>query len=159
MKKSLSVFVLVISSAFVYSQSAYSGSEASSSKFDAVYSSYNSNRDYHSEGIEFAHLRIENSFCNKNLSDIEDLLSSVVTMRLDDKVYLNIANIEAMDLLNKYFTEKENVIFRFTTGNSGKMVYKVNGEKNKSYVDLGFLGSKIKTINISNNPSATAFIR
>ncbi len=103
----------------------------------------------------------ENAFTNKNVDQIDAFLTSVVTMRLDDKLYINIPSSEAIDLLDKYLKDKKDIVFRRTTGKSAKLIYMENDKKRMVYADFVFDGSgqRINAINLSNHPSATAFLR
>lgn len=104
---------------------------------------------------------LENAFANKNIDQIESFLINVVSIRLDENLYLDIPTSEAISLLSKYWENKSNIMLRKTSGTSAKLVYTENDKKRMVYADfcLDGTGQRIKAINLSNHPSSTAFLR
>lgn len=111
--------------------------------------------------IENALSRIENSIRKGNPSSIEDMLTNGMTIRLEDSLYQSISGIQALNVLNQYFENKQNITFRFTTPGDGKMIYTENGKQDTVNVDVWLRrsigGPIINAINISNYPIATVF--
>jgi len=89
------------------------------------------------------------------------LLQSGITMRLGDSLYQRISSITAIDLLNKFFTNKDSIDFRFGLPGQGTMTYSSGGKRESTQVDVwlkrdqGEIG--IYALNISNYPIATVF--
>jgi hypothetical protein len=71
------------------------------------------------QDVEFDLGRIEQSFWTGNPASIEDLLSESITMRLADSLYQGISSIQALDLLKKFFADKDSIEFRFTLPGNG----------------------------------------
>ncbi len=113
--------------------------------------------------VEMSLNRVEMAIQSGNPNSIEDLIPSGITMRLEDSLYENISSIAAMDLLNKYFEDKDSIQFHFGLPGNGLMTYTGNGKKNTLNVDIwlrrkdGF--PEIYALNISNYPIATVFFR
>jgi hypothetical protein len=104
---------------------------------------------------------LDNAFSNKNMYQLESYLASVVTLRIEDNLYQNIVNSQAVELIAKYMESKEDVTFIKMAGKSAKLNFVENGQKKSVYVDYPatYTGKKIAYLNISNRPSATAFTR
>jgi hypothetical protein len=111
--------------------------------------------------VEFALGRIEQAFRSGYPGSIEDMLQSGITMRLDDSLYQSISSIYALDLLKKFFTDKDSIDFRFGLPGSGTMYYTTNGKRDTMQVDVWLRRNRgevlIHAINISNYPIATVF--
>lgn len=105
--------------------------------------------------------RITNAFRASNPKAIDDLLSSPVTMRLQDSLYRDISNIQASEILQQFFSDKKVIQFRFDTPGNGKIIYEEAGKKDTANVDIWMRralgGPVLHAINISNYPIATVF--
>ncbi|HEX2962248.1 MAG TPA: DUF4783 domain-containing protein [Ignavibacteriales bacterium] len=105
--------------------------------------------------------RITNAFRAGNPKAMDDLLSSPVTMRLQDSLYRDISNIQASDLLQSFFSDKKVIDFRFSTPGNGKLIYEEAGKRDTVNVDIWMRralgGPVLHEINISNYPIATVF--
>jgi hypothetical protein len=111
--------------------------------------------------VENALFRIENAFEHGSPGDVEDLLSSSITMRLADSLYQGISSIQAMNLLKDFFADKDSIDFRFTLPGNGTMIYLSGGKRDTTQVDVWLRGRRdelgMYAINISNYPTATVF--
>ncbi len=105
--------------------------------------------------------RIEQSLRNGSPNAISDMLASPVTIRLGDTLYTDIAGMQAEELLNKFFADKQ--VVRFDTGlpGSGELIYSEGGARDTMRVDVllqrAIGGPEIRALNISNYPMATMF--
>lgn len=113
------------------------------------------------QNVEFALGRIENALRTANPGAIEDLLSWNMTLRLADSLYQGVSRIQSLDLLKKFFSDKDSIDFRFTLPGSGTMVYSSAGKRDTTQVDVWLRGTRdeigLHAINISNYPLATVF--
>ncbi|MGE5352653.1 MAG: DUF4783 domain-containing protein [Acidobacteriota bacterium] len=105
--------------------------------------------------------RIASAFRSSNPKAMDDLLSSPVTLRLQDSLYRDISNIQASDLLQRFFSDKKVLSFSFTTPGNGKMIYQEGEKTDTVNVDIWMRraigGPVLHAINISNYPIATVF--
>lgn len=122
----------------------------------------------HSQGffvpsdVQLALTRIQSSFRESNPKAMDDLLSSPVTLRLQDSLYRDISNIQASDLLQKLFENIKVKSFSFNTPGNGEMIYtSASGKTDTVNVDIWMRsaigGPVLHAINISNYPIATVF--
>lgn len=107
--------------------------------------------------------RIEQAFKDGNFTLIEDMLPRAMTIRLEDSLYTNVSCITALDLINKFFDNKDNIKFRLSSNDNGEMSYMQSGSLKKINVDL-FFGIEdnhivIRSMNISNYPIPTMFFK
>jgi hypothetical protein len=113
------------------------------------------------QDVEFALGRIENAFRMANPGSIEDMLSWNLTIRLADSLYQGVSRIQSLDLLKKFFADKDSIDFRFSLPGSGTMVYSSAGKRDTTQVDVWLRGTRddigLYAINISNYPLATVF--
>jgi hypothetical protein len=111
--------------------------------------------------VEFTLTRIEQALKTGDPGSIEDLLSSGITMRLEDSLYQSISSISAFEKLKIFFADKDSIDFRFGLPGSGMMTYVQNGKRDTVSVDVwlkrSYEGAEIHAINISNYPIATVF--
>lgn len=111
--------------------------------------------------VQLSLVRIENAFKSSNPKAMDDLLSSPVTLRLQDSLYRDISNIQASDLLQSFFADKKVIDFRFNTPGNGKMIFEEAGKTDTVNVDIWMRrdmgGPVLQAINISNYPIATVF--
>ncbi len=63
--------------------------------------------------VESALARIEHAFQSSNPASIEDLLPMSMLLRLGDSLYLNVSRITALDLLKRFFSDRDSVQFHF----------------------------------------------
>ena len=113
--------------------------------------------------VDFTLGRIEQAIRSGDPSSIEDLLVSGMTMRLGDSLYESISSITALDVLQKFFEDKEKIDFQFGLPGSGTMFYTSAGKRDTVAVDVWLRripgGVGIYALNISNYPLATVFFR
>lgn len=105
--------------------------------------------------------RIEQALRYGSPNSVSDMLASPVTIRLGDTLYTDIAGMQAEELLNKFFADKQ--VVRFDTGlpGSGELIYSEGGARDTMRVDVllqrAIGGPEIRALNISNYPMATMF--
>jgi hypothetical protein len=105
--------------------------------------------------------RIEQALRSGSPNSISDMLASPITMRLGDSLYIDIAGMQASQLLNNFFTNKQ--VINFDTGlpGNGSLIYTEGGKRDTVRVDLGLQwamgGPLVRWLNISNYPMATMF--
>ena len=66
-----------------------------------------------SHRFEIALSRIENAFETPSPYNLWPLISSPMTIRIEDSLYLDISGIQAEKILKEYFQDKDSVQFRF----------------------------------------------
>ena len=113
--------------------------------------------------VDLERSRIEQAFKDGNFTLIEDMLPKAMTIRLEDSLYTNVSCITALDLINKFFDNKDSIKFRLSSNDTGEMSYVQNGALKKINVDL-FFGKEdnnivINSMNISNYPVPTMFYK
>ena len=121
---------------------------------------------YDSHRFEMAFSRIEQAFESSSPQNLWPLISSRMTIRLEDSLYEDISSIQSESVLKDYFKNKDSVEFRFagkyayyrTADGNGKMTFVSDKKKESINVDV-YLNEfgLISAINISNYPSSTAF--
>jgi|WetSurMetagenome_2_1015567.scaffolds.fasta_scaffold12508_2 hypothetical protein len=122
------------------------------------------------QNFEMAFLRIEQSFRTASPGNLWPLISSGMSARLEDSVYLDISCIQSESLLKEFFQNKDSVEFRFAAkfaycrnaeGN-GVMTYVNDMKKESINVDVWLIHFRgetlISAIDISNSPSPIVFI-
>jgi hypothetical protein len=107
--------------------------------------------------------RIEQAFRDGNFTMVEDMLPRAMTIRLEDSLYTNVSCITALNLINSFLSNKDNIKFRMSSNDNGEMSYVQNGSLKKINVDL-FFGIEdnnivIRSMNISNYPIPTMFFK
>ena len=113
--------------------------------------------------VEFTLERIEHALKAGSPASIEDLLPFDLTMRLEDSLYSGISRLKVMELLKKYFSDKDSVEFsRLERPGTGRLSYTSGGKRKEVYVDVWLSGSQggilLYSLNISNYPYATMFM-
>ena len=131
-----------------------------------ILSSLNFSQIYDSHRFEMAFSRIEQAFKTASPENIWPLISSRMTIRLEDSLYQDISSIQSESVLKEFFQNKDSVEFRFagkfayyrTADGNGVMTYVCDKKKESINVDV-YLNEfgLISAINISNYPSSTAF--
>lgn len=121
------------------------------------------------QNYEMAFSRIEQAFCTSYPQSLWPLLSSRMTIRIEDSLYQDISSIQSESVLKEFFQDKDSVEFRFagkfannrTAEGNGILTYVVGKRKVSINIDVylnNYRGeSLISAINISNYPSSTAF--
>jgi hypothetical protein len=111
--------------------------------------------------VEFALNKIEQAIRTGYPAAIEDLIQSGITMRIEDSLYQSISSITAMDLLKKFFANKDSIDFRFGLPGKGTMTYSSDGKRESTQVDVWLRRDQgdinVYALNISNYPVATVF--
>lgn len=119
--------------------------------------------------FEMAFSRIEQAFETASPQNIWPLISSRMTIRIEDSLYQFISSIQSESVLNEFFQDKDSVEFRFagkfnygrTAEGNGVLTYVLDKKKVSINVDVylnNYRGEAlISAINISDYPSSTAF--
>ncbi len=107
--------------------------------------------------------RIEHAFQTATPASIEDIFPFAMTMRLGDSLYSSASCIKAMELLRRYFSDKDSVTFNWLgRPGTGKLSYSSGGKREHVNVDVFLSGSRggifLQFLNISNYPYATLFM-
>jgi hypothetical protein len=105
--------------------------------------------------------RVEQALRSGTPNAISDMLGSPITMRLGDSLYIDIAGMQASQLLNDFFANKQVVSFDTGLPGSGQLIYTEGVKRDTLRVDVGLLramgGPEVRWLNISNYPMATMF--
>ena len=114
-----------------------------------------------SGNIGIALNRVEQAFRTGSTKSISDMLASPITMRLGDSLYIDVAGMQASQLLNNFFANKRIVTFDTGLPGSGLLIYTEGGKRDTMRVDVGLHrdlgGPMVRWLNISNYPMATMF--
>jgi hypothetical protein len=121
------------------------------------------------QNFEMAFSRIEQAFSTSSPQSLWPLLSSRMTIRIQDSLYQEISTIQSESVLKEFFQNKDSVEFKFagkfnyyrTAEGNGVLTYFIDKKKVSINVDVylnDFRGEVlISALNISNYPSSTAF--
>jgi hypothetical protein len=105
--------------------------------------------------------RVDQAFRSGTPNTIADMLASPVTLRLADSLHIDIAGMQAAELLNNFFAAKQVIAFNTGLPGSGSLVYTEGGKRDTTRVDIYLQrdmgGPTIRSLNISNDPMATMF--
>jgi len=105
--------------------------------------------------------RIEQAFRSGSPNSISDILGSPITMRLGDSLYIDITGMQASQLLNNFFANKQVATFDPGLPGNGSLIYMQAGTRDTLRVDVGLHralgGPVIRWLNVSNYPMATMF--
>jgi hypothetical protein len=121
------------------------------------------------QNFEMAFLRIEQAFRTASPGNLWPLISSGISARIEDSVYLDISSIQSESILKEFFQNKDSVEFRFTqkfahygsAEGTGVMTFANDRKKESINVDVWLIHFKgetlISAIDISNFPSPIVF--
>ena len=131
-----------------------------------ILSSLSYSQIYDPHRFEMAFSRIEQAFETLSPGNLWPLISSRMTIRIEDSLYQEISSIQSESVLKEYFKNKDSVEFRFagkfahykTAEGNGVMTYVSDKKKENINVDV-YLNEfgLISAINISNYPSPMIF--
>lgn len=121
------------------------------------------------QNFEMAFLRIEQAIRTASPGNLWPLISSGMSARIEDSVYLDISSNQSESILKEFFQNKDCVEFRFTqkfarlksAEGSGVMTFANDMKRETINVDvwlINFQGETlISAIDISNCPSPIVF--
>lgn len=137
--------------------------------FVLIHSNVSFSQNYDSNRFEMAFTRIEQAFETASPCNLWPLISSGMTIRIEDSLYQEISSIQSESVLKEYFKNKDSVEFRFagklahyrTAEGNGVITYVSKKIKESINVDVYlevYRGDVfISALNISNYPSVMVF--